>query len=221
MPTLSGVTKGHAMRRQKRDWAALIQQWETFFHHFLGYIFHTEAGKRVRWRFMRETLFRTITYTLGCVPVLLILWYYHLFSADSPVINVTIALLIVDFAFGMAFLRTVYFYRHRVRLVYDDVAPLAAPDPEDMPVAHRHNDGPQDPVDMMEEADESQEFPLDMDDDQMQGLLKEDWTKGDSHGGAVPRIIYECNKCHRRIVVLATEAMTETHCHCGGKIRER
>ena len=177
------------MRRQKRDWSALIQQWETFFHHFLGYIFHTEAGKRMRWRFVREMLFRTITYTLGCIPVLLLLWYYHLFSADSPVINITIGVLVLDFAFGMAFLRTVYFYRHRVRLVYDDVAPAAAPHPEAMPVSHRHADEAQGQLDAMEEVDESQEFPLDIDEDQLQGLLKEDASHRTVTAGVM---VYEC-----------------------------
>jgi DNA-directed RNA polymerase subunit RPC12/RpoP len=206
------------MRRKKQDWSARIQHWETFFHHFLAYIFHTEAGKQIRWRFLREMLFRTITYTLAAFPVMVILWYYHLFSGDSSIVNLTLALLIFDFAFGLAFLRTVYFYRHRVYLLYEDPFATSAPHVDDMPISHRPTQQEAAGVDDLETAEE---FPLDIDDDQMQELLQKDWTKGGPAKSEVPRVMYECNRCHRRIMVLVTETMTETRCECGGKIRER
>ena len=92
------------MQNRFDDWTARLKRWETFFHQFIDYIFHTQAGRRVRWQFLRQTLLRTITYTLAGVVGVVILWCYHLFHGDSAAVNVTLAVLILDFAFGAAVL---------------------------------------------------------------------------------------------------------------------
>src|SRR5271170_2733090 len=107
------------MRPKDRDWAGSVQQTEVFFHQFIAYIFHTSEGRRMRGLFLRETLFRTITYTIATVPLIILLWYCKLINNNSTFVNIAVGILVFDLAFGLAFLRTVYKYRHRVKIVYN------------------------------------------------------------------------------------------------------
>src|SRR5882672_9676864 len=116
------------------DWPSIrarFRRWELYTFHFINYIFHSEEGKRVRWRFIRRVLWRTFIYALWGLPAFGLLYVLGWVSFNSFTSIFGFAFLDFDVAVGVALIKTVGEYRYRIELIYRDDP---TDNPDDMPL---------------------------------------------------------------------------------------
>ena len=191
------------MAPRDRDWSGNVEQTEAFFHQFMAYIFHTAEGRRMRGIFLRETILRTFLYLLIAVPLIILLWYERAISTNSPTLTFCAGVLLFDLVFGCAFLRTVYRYRARVKIVYK---------------LHFGN----------REKEETQEVPADVDLDSIFNQISSTEAPPTLPDGPLPNsshdtsiemsATFKCTRCQCEVIVPITELDNVTTCPCGGKL---
>ncbi|HUO08262.1 MAG TPA: hypothetical protein VM008_08190 [Phycisphaerae bacterium] len=191
------------MTPHDRDWTGNVEQTEAFFHQFMAYIFHTAEGRRMRGIFLRETLLRTFIYLLIALPLVILLWYEKAISTNSPTVNFCAGILLFDLAFGCAFLRTVYRYRARVKIVYKLYFGNKESDqPEEVP--------PDADLDSIFNQISSTEAPLTL----PEGPLPHPGDDTSIEMSAT----FECARCQCEVIVPISELDSVTTCPCGGKL---
>ena len=192
------------MGAPKPDLTGRVQQTEEFFHQFMAYIFHTPEGRRMRGPLLRATFFRTLLYLLVAIPLLLILWYEKIITADSGGLNAALGILLVDVAFGAAMLRTVYAYRSRVRLVYR---------------LYYSGDETKKPEEIPPDVDLDSIFAQLSSNDTASPLSDTDQLRSADETAMVEmQATFKCSRCQAEVVVPIEELDTVTSCPCGGKL---
>jgi hypothetical protein len=159
----------------------------------------------MRGPFIRETMIRTVTYLVAAVPIVILFWYLKIINNESGLLNAAIGILLFDLAFGLAFIRTVYNYRHRVKIVYRLY------------------------FDREESPGKPEELPPDVDLDTLFNQMAATEAppppgpEGAFHSSSEDTSIemqatFECAKCHAEVTVPISEIDTVKNCPCGGEL---